>query len=74
MSLAEIIKELPKLKLEERQTIYRIIQQLDGEPEFEATPEMLAAIDEGIRSAESESSYSPDEVRQMMREWLSASK
>ena len=43
MNLAEIIEELPKLTAEERQAIYRQIEELDGEPQFEATEEMRAA-------------------------------
>ena len=35
MNLAEIIEELPKLTVEERQAIYRQIEELDGEPQFE---------------------------------------
>ena len=44
MNLAEIIEELPKLTAEERQAIYRQIEELDGE-QFEATEEMRVAID-----------------------------
>jgi hypothetical protein len=40
MNLAEMIEELPKLTAEERQGIYRQIEELDGEPQFEATEEM----------------------------------
>jgi hypothetical protein len=75
MSLAEIINELPKLTVEERQAIYLSIQALDGQPAVESTtPEMLAAINESIRSAAGELSYSPEELRHMMEEWLSDSK
>jgi hypothetical protein len=34
---------LPKLTAEERQAIYRKIEELDGEAQFEATEEMRAA-------------------------------
>ena len=75
MSLADIINELPKLTLAERHTIYQSIQQLDGEATSETTtPEMITAIDESIRSAASELSYSPEELRGMMEGWLSTSK
>ena len=40
MNLAEMIEELPKLTAEERQAIYRQIEELDGEPQFEATEGM----------------------------------
>jgi hypothetical protein len=46
MSLAEIIEELPRLTPEERQAIYRHIEDIDGGPWFEATEDMRAAIDE----------------------------
>jgi hypothetical protein len=38
--------------------------------DFGETPEMLAAIDEGIRSAETEPSYSVEAVRAEIREWV----
>jgi hypothetical protein len=64
MSLAEIIEELPKLTAEERQTIYRQIAELDGEPLFEATEEMRAAIDEATRSLEAGMGIPLEEVWQ----------
>jgi hypothetical protein len=64
MSLAEIIEELPKLTAEERQAIYRRIEDLDGEPQFEVTKEMRAAIDEATRSLEAGRGTSLEEVRQ----------
>jgi hypothetical protein len=71
MSLDDIIEELPKLTPEERRQIYLQIERLDGEPEFEATPEMLAAIEEGTRSVQTEPTYSLEEARQRVREWAS---
>jgi hypothetical protein len=73
MSLAEIIEELPKLTPEERRTIYQQIEKLDGEPEFEATPEMLAAIDEGTRSAQTEHMHTADEIKERIRQWANTS-
>ena len=64
MSLAEIIEELPKLTVEERQAIYRQIEELDGAPLFEATEEMRAAIDEATRSLEAGKGIPLEEVRQ----------
>jgi hypothetical protein len=64
MSLAEIIEELPKLSAEERQAIYRQIEELDGAPLFEATEEMRAAIDEATRSLETGKGIPLEEVRQ----------
>lgn len=51
MSITEILEELPKLKSEERRLLYDRLDELEV-GEIEETPEMLAAIDEGIRSIE----------------------
>ena len=64
MSFAEIIDELPRLTPEERQAIYRLIEDLDGEPRFEATEEMRAAIDAATRSLAAGDGMPLDEVRQ----------
>lgn len=37
----------------------------------EETPEMLAAIDQGQRSLETERTYSIEEMRQKVQEWTS---
>jgi hypothetical protein len=64
MSFAEILNELPRLTPEERQAIYRLIEDIDGEPRFEATQEMLAAIDTATRSLEAGKGMPLEEVRQ----------
>ena len=64
MSVTEILEELPKLKDEERHLLLERLNELEMSklPEgFEETPEMLAAIDEGIRSLEEHGSI-PAEV------------
>jgi len=71
MSLNDIIEELPKLTPEERRQIYLQIERLDGEPEFEATPEMLAAIEEGTRSVQIEPTHRLEEARQRVLQWAS---
>jgi len=73
MSLAEIIEELPKLTPEERRTIYQQIERLDGEPSFEPTSEMLAGIEEGTRSAQTERVYVADEMKERIRQWANSS-
>jgi anaerobic ribonucleoside-triphosphate reductase len=73
MSLAQIIEELPKLTPEERRTIYQQIERLDGELGFEPTSEMLAAIDEGTRSAQAERMYTADEIKERVRQWANSS-
>ena len=72
MRFTEILEELPKLTQEQRQAIYRQIEELDGAPMFEATDEMLLAIDEGTRSAQTERVYTADELRVRVRQWASS--
>ena len=45
MSMTEILDELPKLSIEERQLLFQKLNELESGT-IEATPEMLAAIDE----------------------------
>jgi hypothetical protein len=73
MTLTEIIEELPKLTPEERQAIYQQIERLDGEPTFESTTEMLVAIEEGTRSAQTECMYTADETKERIRQWANSS-
>jgi hypothetical protein len=73
MGLAEIIEELPKLTPEERRAIYQQIERLDGEPTFEPTSEMLVAIEEGTRSAQTERMYTADEIKERIRQWANSS-
>jgi len=73
MSAAEILSELPKLTPVELQHIHDRILELEDAQGVEETPELLAAIDEGLRSAESEPSYSVDEARAKITEWTSRS-
>jgi hypothetical protein len=49
MSGTEILEELPRLKSEERYTIFLRLNELEA-AEIEETPAMLAAIDGGIAS------------------------
>lgn len=73
MSLAEIIEELSKLTPEERRAIYQQIERLDGEPNFEPTPEMLGAIEEGTRSAQTERMYTSEEIKDRVHRWANSS-
>ena len=70
MSLAEILEELPKLTPEERQQVYLRLQALEDEPEVEATPELLAAIDEAVRASEQGRVFTLEEVRAQAQAWL----
>ena len=68
MSVNDIIQELPKLSPEDRNLLR---QELDEHylQDFEETPEMLAAIDEGLRSLKEEGSIPIEEVERRMKTW-----
>ena len=51
MSGTEILEELPKLKSEGRHTLFVRLNELEA-ADIEETPEMVEAIDAGIRSLE----------------------
>ena len=70
MSIKEILEELPKLTPEERQEVR---DWLDAE-EFPETDELIAAVDEGLRSATTEPLLSIDEARETIRRWATKSK
>ena len=70
MSMAEIIEELPRLEDSERQTILQRLLALDSGFEIEETPEMLDAIDDGIRSVEAGSCVPLKEARQRIAGWI----
>jgi hypothetical protein len=66
MSIKEILKELPKLTEEEKRQLWNVLAH-ELTPEInQESPEVLAAIDEGIRSTESgESTYTIEEAREV---------
>ena len=65
MSIKEILEELPKLTEEEKRQLWNVLDH-ELTPEDEESPEVLAAIDEGIRSLESgERTYAIEEVREV---------
>jgi hypothetical protein len=73
MSVTDIIQELPKLSPEDR-NLLRLELEERYLQDFEETPEMLAAIDEGLRSSKEERSYTLEEAREELRKWHSDSK
>lgn len=73
MSAAEILDELQKLTPAELQLVQERILELEERQEVEETPELLAAIDEGLRSLESEATYTAEEVRAKIAQWTSRS-
>ncbi len=72
MSMREILEELPRLARVEREKVWQRLEEIESE-KIEETPEMLAAIDEGIHSAENESSYPVEAVRAEIPSWLAKS-
>jgi len=68
-SLAEIQEAIEKLALEDRA---RLREWFDAQ-DAEETDELLAAIDEGIRSAETERNFSLEEVRAEIKKWATKS-
>lgn len=71
MSFTEIVEELPRLSADERHDLLNRLVELDDSAVFEETPEMLAAIDEGIHSMETEPSITLEEARRSIPRWTS---
>jgi hypothetical protein len=67
--MAEILEELPRLEDDDRRAILRRLIELDAGLDIEETPEMLAAIDDGIRSVETGSGVPLEEARQRIAGW-----
>ena len=69
MSIKEILEELPKLTQEEKKQLWNALNHEVTYDVEEESPELLAAIDEGIRSLESgEKTYTIEEARQLVAE------
>ena len=68
-SLTEIQEAIEKLASEDRA---RLREWFDAQ-DAEETDELLAAIDEGIRSAETERTFSLEEVRAEIKKWATKS-
>jgi hypothetical protein len=69
MSIKEILEELPKLTQEEKKQLWNALNHEVTYDVEEESPEILAAIDEGIRSLESgEKTYTIEEARQLVAE------
>jgi len=65
MTITEILDELPKLTMEERHLLIDRLTELEVDRIAE-TPEMLAALDEGIHAAEQGGGISIEEARRQM--------
>ena len=68
-SLAEIQEAIEKLASEDRARLRAWFDALD----VEETDELVAAIDEGIHSAETERTFSLEEVRSEIKKWATKS-
>ena len=69
MSIKEILEELPKLTEEEKKQLWNALNHEVTYDVEEESPELLAAIDEGICSLESgERTYTIEEARQLVAE------
>lgn len=60
----EIISEIESLSPEDRNDVFRWLWR-----QGEETPEMLAAIDEGVRSLEEGAGTPAEEVQRKIRTW-----
>jgi hypothetical protein len=72
MSVTEILAEMDKLSPDELNIIQKKLDLVRGE--VEETPEMLAAIDEGLRSLREEPTMTLEELRKDVRTWTLDSK
>jgi len=68
MSVNDIIRELPKLSPEDRHLLRQELEERYLQ-DFEVTPEMLAAIDEGLRSSREEGSIPVEDVIKEIKTW-----
>jgi 7,8-dihydro-6-hydroxymethylpterin-pyrophosphokinase len=71
MSVREILEELPRLDASERQPVLRRLIEIDPALEVEETPEMLAAIDEAVRSFDADKGVVIEEARRRLAQWTS---
>jgi hypothetical protein len=67
MSVDEILAELDTLSPDELKVIREKVDLLNED--IEETPEMLAAIDEGLRSSREEGTITIEELKEEMKAW-----
>jgi hypothetical protein len=69
MSFNEILKELPKLTQDEKRQLWNVLDHELSSGQDEESPEILAAIERGIRSLEAgERTHTLEEARQRVKE------
>lgn len=66
MTVSDILDALPRLEPDDRELILRRLMQFDAGGELAETPEMLAAIDAGIRSMDSGPGVPLEEARRRL--------
>ncbi len=69
MSTTEILDELGRLEPAELELIYRRAMELHRGLAIEASPELLAAIDEADESLAREGGVGIDEARRILASW-----
>jgi hypothetical protein len=74
MSITEILDEIPKLNANDRWAIWRRLTDLETHEEFTPTDEMLAAIDEGLQSANNAPRFTIEEIQNKIEQCIRESK
>jgi hypothetical protein len=69
MSALEILEELPKLSPAELESIYRRAAELHQDHTLDASPELLAAIDDADESFGKEGGVGIDDARRIVASW-----
>lgn len=69
MSLSEIIEEMDQMSPDELKIIQDKLNELYSEDSTSETPEMLAAIDEGLRSLRDEGTIPLEDVIAEIKTW-----
>jgi len=69
MSVNEILAELEILSPDDLKVVQTKLDQLHAPDDFEETPEMLAAIDEGLRSSAEGKNITIEELKEKMKSW-----
>jgi hypothetical protein len=69
MSVNEILVELDTMSADDLKIIQERIDLLRSDEDFKETPEMLAVIDDGLRSLREEGTITIEELREKMKSW-----
>jgi hypothetical protein len=71
MSVNEILLEMEKLSPDDLKILQEKLDQLHAPDDFEETPEMLAALEEGLRSSREEPHCTIEDLQEDLRKWTS---